>query len=164
MKKSAAEKIVEVVPAKVLNLPGVEKNTPSKKIPRKKVSTQHWQPVVKVWFDLFAELVPPPPGEEKAVPCFDTIDTAQLKIILRDIRDRCEKKKLEWTEENAVKFFDMFIRRAWTDDFTSRNFMLKIISSRRGLIFNNQITHKKNGTGTTKGNSDVGKTIKFDRP
>lgn len=163
MKKNA-ERVVEIVPAKVLNLPGVVKNTPSKKVPRKKVSTQHWQPCVKVWFDLFAELVPPPPGEEKAVPCFDTVDTAQMKIILRDIRDRCEKKNLEWTEETAVKFFDMFIRRAWTDDFTSKNFMLKIISSRRTLIFNNQITPKRNVTGTATSDSNAGKTIKFDRP
>lgn len=105
---------------------------------------------VGVWFKVYEELVPPievEPGVfEKAVPSFIGAETRHMKSILKDLRERAERKNVIWTEEEAKKRFELFIRRSWEDDFVSRNFMLRIISNNRTKIFNNQIS-QKNGTG-----------------
>ena len=126
--------------------------------------TMWWRQLVSVWFSVYGELVVPPEGEEKAVPCFDTVESMQMKIILRELKSRAEKKEIEWTEIEAKKRWEAFLRKAWEDDFISRNFMLRIISNNKTKIFNNQITPKKNVKGSTKGFGSVGKTIQFDRP
>lgn len=116
--------------------------------------TQYWKALVKVWFDLYAELIILPNKKEKAVPCFDTVESFQMKIIVREIKKRCEEKNIEWIEKNAIKYFEIFLRRAWEDDFTSKNFMLKTISYNKTKIFNHQITPKndggKNNTGRVR--------------
>lgn len=142
MKKN--EPIVGIISVKKSDAFSFKKLGAAKK--RKKgVPTQYWQAMVKIWFDLYAELIPPPKGEEKAKPCFDTVETAQMKIILKELRKRAEEKNIEWTEEEARKRWEAFLRHAFLDDWISRNFMLRIISTNKTKIFNNQITPKKNG-------------------
>ncbi len=140
------ENIVGVIPLK-FSTNFFEKKE-KKVAPQKRkrgLATMYWQPLVKIWFDLYAELIPAPPGEEKAKPCFDTVETAQMKIILKELRKRAEDRDLEWTEEEAKKRWEAFLRYAWTDDWISKNFMLRIISTNKTKIFNQQITPKKNG-------------------
>lgn len=115
--------------------------------------TQFWKPLVKLWFDLFAELLPPVDGLP-AKPSFDTVEAFQYKIIIREIKKRAEERNIEWDEKSALTRTEAFLRKSWEDNFISKNFMLKIISNRKGLIFNNQITPKndggKNNTGRVK--------------
>lgn len=125
---------------------------PKKKKKKRGQVTLYWQPLVLIWFEVYAELIPPPPGEEKAKPCFDTVETAQMKIILRELRKRAEDKNVEWTEDEAKKRWDAFLRHAFLDDWISKNFMLRIISTNKTKIFNNQITPKKDGTGQRENN------------
>ena len=105
--------------------------------------TQFWGKLVKLWFDLYAELLPPVEGLP-AKPIFDTIEAFQYKIIIREIKKRAEERKIEWDEKNALTRTEAFLRKAWEDDFVSKNFMLRIISNNKSKIFNNQITLKRN--------------------
>jgi len=125
--------------------------------------TQYWKILVAVWFDLYAELIPPAPCDEKAKPCFDTIETFQMKIILRELKKRAEEKNIEWTEDEAKKRWEAFLRKAFDDDFISKNFMLRIISNNKTKIFNNQITPKRNA-GAKENIRSVGRTLDFDKP
>jgi len=108
---------------------------------------------VGVWFRLYGELLPQvevDPGVfEVAVPSFVGAETLHMKSILTDLRVRAEKRKVTWTEEEATKRFEAFIKRAWEDSFIQKNFMLRIISNNRTKIFNNQIS--KNGTNNNSG-------------
>lgn len=108
-----------------------------------------FKPCVTVWFNVFKELVPPievSPGVfEEAMPSFVGAETRHMKSILKELRQRAEKKNIIWTEQEATTRFELFLRRAWEDVFISKNFMLRIISNNRTKIFNNQIT-KKNGS------------------
>lgn len=129
-----------------------------KKIPKKKrntgAATQYWQQLVKIWFDVYGELIPPPQGEKIAKPCFDTVETAQMKIILKELKKRAEGNDVEWTEAEAKKRWEAFLRYAFLDDWISKNFMLRIISTNKTKIFNQQITPKKNGSKKTFGGND----------
>lgn len=115
---------------------------------------KYFRPCVGVWFRLYEELVPPvevEPGVfEKAVPSFIGAETMHMKSILKELRVRAEKRNVEWTEEEAKKRFELFIRKAWEDNFISNNFMLRIISNCRTKIFNNQIQNK-NGNSIYSG-------------
>lgn len=117
-----------------------------------------------VWTEVYGEVVPAPPGEEKADPRIfkDSVEMRHLKNILADLRERAEEKKIEWTEIVAITRFRAFVMRAAEDDFISRNFLLRIINNNKTRIFNNQINPKRKQNGQT--NSTVGKTIEFDRP
>jgi hypothetical protein len=138
---------------------GIIKNNSMKK--NKKVAappTQFWKPLVKLWFDLFEELLPPVDGLP-AKPAFDTIEAYQYKIIIRDIKKRAEEREIEWNQKNALLRTEAFLRKAWEDNFVSKNYMLRIISNNRSKIFNNQITPKyvaprqnKEGSVSRRGN------------
>lgn len=107
----------------------------------------------KVWIDLYGELLPPDfETGEVADPGFWTNgpDKRHLKLILMDLRLRAEKKNIEWTEETMKHRLELFLRKAWEDDFIWKNFMLRIISNNRTKIFNNQITPKRNGSTTNR--------------
>ena len=99
-----------------------------------------------VWAEVYGEVVPAPPGEEKADPRIfkDKIEMKHLKYILKDLRERAEEKKIEWTEMMATTRFRAFVMRAAEDDFISKNFLLRIINNNKTRIFNNQINPKKN--------------------
>lgn len=128
------ENIIGIIKSKVL-----KKNKRTAAPP-----TQFWKPLVKLWFDLYAELLPPVEGLP-AKPTFDTIEAFQFKIIIREIKKRAEERSIEWNEKNALIRTEAFLRKAWEDNFISKNFMLRIISNNRSKIFNNQITPKMYG-------------------
>lgn len=121
-----------------------------KKAKKKKVKAppeKYFQKFVQKWFELYYELVPCPVDEVSnelidPKPVFDAIEARQLKNIVIELRKRAEERNILWTEEEALKRFEAFIRRAWEDDFISKNFMLRIISNNRTKVFNNQITPK----------------------
>lgn len=114
-------------------------------------ATMFWQVLVKVWFDLYAELMPPVFDDKAkeyfpAEPVFDGPETKNMKLQLKVLRIRAEKRNVEWTEEEAKRRFEAYIRLAWEDDFCSKHFCFRGFSVRKNQIFNNQITPKKNGT------------------
>lgn len=134
---------------------------------KKSAPEKFFNSCVGVWFFVYGELVEQVETEpgffEKAKPSFVGAETKHLKSLVKELRQRAEQSGVEWTEHEAKKRFELFLRRAFEDDFISKNFMLRIISNNRTKIFNNQITPKKNGKRT---NTDwtAGKTIEFDRP
>jgi hypothetical protein len=75
-----------------------------------------------------------------------------MKLILSALRQRAEKKNIEWTAETMKVRLRAFLLKAWDDRFISANFMLRIIALNRIKIFNNQITAKKNGTISNRSN------------
>ncbi len=100
-----------------------------------------------VWIEVYGKVVKPPPGEEIADPRLwkDAVEKRHLKLILKDLRERAEEKKIVWDEETATKRFRAFIERAGEDEWISNNFLLRIINNNKTKIFNNQITKKTNG-------------------
>lgn len=143
MEKNESKKVDEIVG--IVSRPTSEKNQKKKR--NTGPVTLYWQKLVKVWFDVYAELIPAPPGEEKAVPIFDGTETANMKSLIKILKERAEKLGVEWNEQNACTRWKLFLMKAFEDDFISKNFMIRIISNNKTKIFNNQITPKKNGKG-----------------
>lgn len=125
----------------------------SKKVPKKKNNIsppeKFWKPLVAIWENIYGELVPKVDDGygnlETAKPSFIGIEMQHMKSLIKELRERAEKKNIEWTLEVAKKRWEAFLRKAWEDKFVSENFMIRIISNNRTKIFNNQIT-PKNGT------------------
>lgn len=118
--------------------------------------TQFWKALVKLWFDVYAELLPKDKDGDPAKPCFDSIEAFQYKIIIRELKKRAEEKKIEWTEKIAIERTKSFLLRAWDDNFISKNYMLRILSNNKSKIFNNQITPKNNaGNFNSKGTGKI---------
>lgn len=124
---------------------GVGENAPGAK--KKSLPEKHFKACCQVWIEVYALVVPPPPGEEVADPNIwkDNVEMRHLKLILKDLRERAEKKSVEWNEENATIRFRLFSLTAAEDDFLGNNFLLRLINSFKTKIFNNQITPRKDG-------------------
>lgn len=108
-----------------------------------------WKQLVKVWFDVYKELLPKVEGND-AIPSFVGAELRHMKSLVKELRERAEKNNVVWNEENAKKRWEAFLRKSYEDDFVSKNFMLRIISNNRTKIFNNQIT-QKNGNNNWRG-------------
>ena len=119
------------------------------------VPEKFFRQCVGVWFRVYGELVPnvevDPGVFEVASPSFVGAETSHMKSILKELRLRAEKRNIEWTEQEATKRFEAFIRKSWEDPFIKKYFMLRIISNNRTKIFNQKDTNGNvNSRATTK--------------
>jgi hypothetical protein len=101
-----------------------------------------------VWVRLYGELLPIDfeTGEVAEPSFWDTpSEKKSLKEILISLRERATKKNIIWTKDVMQERLEKFILAAWKDDWLSKKFMLRFINQNKTLIFNNQITPKKDG-------------------
>lgn len=89
---------------------------------KKEPATEHWQDLVKVWFDFWNYNFSEP-------PTFQGPQSKSLKLIVENLKKRTEAKGFEWTKNHAcsilLQFFQMAFNRAKEKN---RTFLLPTIN------------------------------------
>ena len=116
---------------------------------KKKETTEHWDDLVKCWFDFYGEKFK---GDDNAPkkPIFNGAQAKNLKHIVVNLKKSAKDSKLEWVKDRAVRYLNHFLVKAWEhDDWIRQNFELGNLLSKF-----NSITNSKKEDG--KGNATVG--------
>lgn len=98
-------------------------------------TTEHWKKLVDVWFN-FYEL------KFEIQPTFNAQAGKNLKSLVLAIKKVSAAKNFEWTEINAVRALEHFLKKAYADKFLKANFLLKNLYSH----FDKIITPTNDGT------------------
>lgn len=107
-----------------------------------------------LWIRVYGELMPPDKQTgEVADPGFwkDGSEKKAMKEILISLRERAARQKVEWTQQVMESRLERFLRSAHSDKWISEHFSLRIMNQSKILIFNNQITSKKNAGNNSTG-------------
>jgi len=109
--------------------------------------TKYWQKLVDTWF-VFNE------KKFKEKPSFAGADPRHLKKIIELLEKRAVEKKIEWTEEKAVEWFEYFLQKAFEDTWLSKNFLLVQLERFIDKILLNQNgQHKPKPASSSKGST-----------
>lgn len=99
-----------------------------KKPKKQKFVEPYFQEMVKIWFDFCRE-------QFHEDPTFDGSAPRDLKSIIKSLRERAEKSKIEWSLLTAQHRFSGFLKFAWEDLWLSQNWMLFNINRQKDKIF-----------------------------
>lgn len=114
---------------------------------------EHWQFLVKTFFDFCEKKF----GEK---PSFDGSAPRDLKAIAIVLKKRAESDNVVWTQQNAVSRLEGFLIGAYKDPWLKDNFILSTLNKFKDKVFFNK-SQAKNGTATnfagfgTKSNPQV---------
>jgi hypothetical protein len=128
----------------------------------KKESTEHWDVLVKVWFDFYGEKFVSDDKVPKK-PIFNAAQGKKFKHIIGHLKKSAKDANHEWVEDRAVRYLKYFLNKAWGhDDWIRQNFELGNLLAKFNSITNTKIEH---GTGvqnswgnSTKKPHDTSKT------
>lgn len=105
----------------------------------------YWQKLVECFFEFCRENLPKLPDGSKAEPTFSGSSPRDLHDIVVILRLRASKSTppVEWTEEEAKKRLNAFLKKAYEDDWLSKNFILPQLNRFKDKVFLNLITPKR---------------------
>lgn len=112
----------------------------------KKETTEHWQPLVEVWFDFYKQY--PGKGEK---PTFEGPAPKSLKKIVEWLQKRSAAKGFEWNEQNATYTLKRFLELAYSQEWLHANFLLPNLEKQ----FDKIVNQSKDGKGPTNGKPAV---------
>lgn len=99
------------------------------KPPKPKKEIKHWKVIVDLWFKFYKT-------KFDVDPTFNATHAKSLKLILQRLEKLSVSKKIDWTEEIAIKSMQKFFEQAWEDDWLKQNFLLTNLSSKFDSIIN----------------------------
>lgn len=117
----------------------------------KKESTLYWKKIVDTWFKFYK-------SKFSAEPTFSAAMAKNLKKIIDRLQKLSETvvlpdgKKVEWTEQYAVKIFIAFLELAYADHWMKDNFLLTNLYSKFDSIKNS----KKDGAAKQQTTNGIG--------
>jgi hypothetical protein len=88
----------------------------------------YWGLFVETYFSFCKERF----GDE---PSFDGSAPRDLKAIIKSLRERAERKNIEWTAGEAISRFKSFLLFAYQDKWLSSNFILFNLNRQKDKIF-----------------------------
>jgi hypothetical protein len=110
-----------------------------------KKTTAHWKPLVETWFDFNRKKF----GDE---PSFTKRDGSDLKKILQRLERRAEAKNCEWTQEEAIRWFQKFLDDCFADGWLCAHFLLSNLNNQFDKIELKQ-NRMKDGTAHKSGSN-----------
>jgi hypothetical protein len=126
--------------------PAAGKNTEVRKRKEEEPPEPYWQHLVEAWFKFHADHF----GPER--PLFDGQDPKLFKKIVERLKKRAGQRQKEWTQENALASLNFFLTIAFSDDWTSKHFSLKVLYEKFEEIYKRHqldTTRKKGGPMAT---------------
>jgi hypothetical protein len=99
----------------------------------------YWQKLVDAWFEFSTQKFGEPPS-------FSRDDPKILKRIIALLKKRAAAKSVEWTEAAAIERFNLFLARAFDDDWLSKHFLLANLEKQFDVIVQQQKPEKKETT------------------
>lgn len=122
--------------------PEEKKKSPAKK-EKKEIATEHWQHLVKIWFDFYE-------SKKQEKPSFEPVDQENLRKIITKLKKKAKEKSWEWTEAGACQSLSKFLEFSYKVEWLSQNYLIKNINSQFDKIIadargTNQSTTQQKG-------------------
>jgi hypothetical protein len=101
--------------------------TKVKKEKKPKVIEPYWQEFVTAYFDFTK-------SKFSETPSFDGSAPRDLKAIIQTLHKRADDAGVEWTKENAIIRFTLFLQYAFSDWWLSENWLLQNINRQKDKV------------------------------
>ena len=95
---------------------------------KSKEVTPYWKQVVDEWFRFYLE-------HKGTDPNFTNGEQPALKRLMKKIRLKAQEAKIEWSQENAVSSFHIFLSKCITDKWIKDHFSLKNIDNQFDQLY-----------------------------
>lgn len=105
----------------------------------------HWQKIIAAYFDFCRQKF-----DEN--PSFDGSSPRDLGMIVDAIEKKAAEKKIEWTENVAVRSINIFLETSFQDSWLHENFLLSNLNRQKDKIFF-KLKSIKNGNANSETNS-----------
>ena len=119
---------------------------------KKKPKTEHWTPLVDMYFVWYKE-------KFGFKPDFTGVSIKSLKLIIEKLQTIAKENNVEWSEKNARGYLKKILTEAYEDEWLKQNFLLENINKQFSKIRANARTKGGNETVGRIGKDDIARYI-----